>query len=123
MAGEVPASFFQFPVSPDFGWYQVLVFYPLIIGLPYLVGPDIYSRVFCARDGETAKRASLTAAAVVVPLSLLLAFLGLLVRARFPGLTPEGAFPVAVSTLAPVGLKGVIVVGVLGVLYLAESRR
>ncbi len=103
-----------FPVSPDFGWYQVLVFYPLIVGMPYLVGPDIYSRVLCARDGGSARRAGLLAAVLVVPLSFLLALLGLLIHARFPGLSPEAAFPAALTQLAPVGLRGLVVVGVLG---------
>jgi len=110
----LPPGFLGFPVSPDFGWYQVLVFYPLIVGLPYLVGPDVYSRVLCARDEGTARRAALTAAAVVVVLSLLLALLGVLIRARFPGLRPEAALPEAVVALAPGGLKGFIVAGLLG---------
>jgi SSS family solute:Na+ symporter len=114
LAAAVPPAFLQFPVSPDFGWYQVLVFYPLIIGLPYLVGPDIYSRVFCARDGRAARRAGLAAAALVIPLSFVLALVGILIRVRFPDVTPEAAFPLAVTSLAPVGLKGLIVVGVLG---------
>jgi SSS family solute:Na+ symporter len=78
------------------------------------VGPDIYSRVFCARDERTARRAGLSAAAVVVPLSFVLALLGLLIRARFPDLAPEAAFPEAVSSLAPAGLRGLIIVGILG---------
>lgn len=40
----LPAGHLNFPLSPDFGWYELLVFYPLIVGMPYLVGPDIYSR-------------------------------------------------------------------------------
>jgi SSS family solute:Na+ symporter len=110
----IPADFFHFPVSADFGWYQLLVFYPLIVGMPYLVGPDIYTRILCARDERVARRAGLLAGAAVIPLSLLLAFLGLAIRGQFPGIPPEAALPHAVSVLAPVGLKGLIVVGVLG---------
>ncbi len=111
---ELPPGFLSFPVSPDFGWYQVLVFYPLIVGLPYLVGPDIYSRVLCARDENAARRAALTAVVVVVVLSFAFALLGILVRARFPGLHPESALPEAVAALAPAGVKGLIVAGLLG---------
>jgi solute:Na+ symporter, SSS family len=103
-----------FPVSEGFGWYQVLVFYPLIVGMPYLVGPDMYSRVLCARDGGAARSAALLAALLVIPLSFLLALLGLLIHARFPGLSPEAALPVALTHLAPAGLRGIVVVGVLG---------
>jgi len=110
----VPDGHLSFPVSPGFGWYQVLVFYPLIIGMPYLVGPDIYSRVLCARSEKSARNASLIAAMVVIPLSLLLAVLGLLIHSLFPGLAPESALPWALTELAPAGIKGLIVVGVLG---------
>lgn len=110
----LPPGHLSFPVSRDFGWYQLLVFYPLIVGLPYLVGPDIYSRVFCARDGRSARSAGLLAALLVIPLSILLALLGLLIHAQLPGLSPEAAFPTALRSLAPVGLRGLIVVGVLG---------
>ncbi len=112
--GGVPAGHLAFPVSPGFGWYQLLVFYPLIVGMPYLVGPDMYSRVLCARDSGAARRASLMAAGLVVPLSFLLALLGVLLLGRFPGLAPEGALPAALTALAPPGLRGLIVVGLLG---------
>jgi SSS family solute:Na+ symporter len=114
LMARIPGGHLGFPVAPGFGWYQVLLFYPLIIGLPYLVGPDIYSRVLCAEDEASAKRASLSAALLVIPVSFLLAGLGLLIRAQFPALPAESALPTALAELAPVGLKGIIVVGVLG---------
>jgi SSS family solute:Na+ symporter len=114
LPGRLPDDALSFPVSPSFGWYQVLVFYPVIVGLPYLVGPDIYSRVLCARDEKAARNAGLLASALVIPLSFLLAALGLSIHAIFPGLNPENALPFAVTNLAPVGLKGMIVVGILG---------
>lgn len=108
-----PAAHTSFPVSPDFGWYDLLVFYPLIVGLPYLVGPDIYSRVLCAKDCRVARGSVLSAAAFVVPVSFLLAMVGLTIRARFPELAAEAAFPYAVNELLPVGLKGLVVAGFL----------
>jgi len=111
---NVPVGHWRFPVSSAFGWYDVLVFYPLIVGLPYLVGPDIYSRVLCARDNRVARRSALLAAVLVIPLSFLLAFFGLLACARFPGIAPEAALPETLGTLIPVGLKGFIVAGFLG---------
>jgi SSS family solute:Na+ symporter len=110
----VPPGHWQFPVSEAFGWYEVLVFYPLIVGLPYLVGPDIYSRIFCARDGRTAKRAVLQAAVMVIPLSFLLALFGVLVKAHFPDIPSENALPQTLNALVPSALKGLIVAGFLG---------
>jgi SSS family solute:Na+ symporter len=111
--GDIPGGHFQFPVSEGFGWYDLLVFYPLIVGLPYLAGPDIYSRVLCARSAGSARKAALTAAGVVVPISFLLAILGMLIRARFPAISPEAALPTAVSQLVPTGLAGLVVAGFL----------
>jgi SSS family solute:Na+ symporter len=113
VSGNVPAGHLRFPVSDRFGWYELLAFYALIVGLPYLAGPDIYSRVLCTKDALTARRAALLGAAIVVPVSFLLAGLGLLLRARFPGLAPEAALPAAVGELVPAGLAGLIAAGFL----------
>ncbi|UCG79744.1 MAG: sodium:solute symporter family protein [Desulfobacterales bacterium] len=114
MCNRVPPDHLLFPVSRVFGWYEVLVFYPLIVGLPYLVGPDIYSRVLCARDDQVARRSALLAALAVIPLSFLLAFFGVLARVQFAGIPAETALPETITVLIPEGLKGLIVAGFLG---------
>ncbi|MBW1978675.1 MAG: sodium:solute symporter family protein [Deltaproteobacteria bacterium] len=111
---QVPQDIFRFPVSKGFGWYEVLVFYPVIVGFPYLVGPDIYSRVLCAHDDAVARSAAFQAALIVIPLSFLLAFFGLLARGHFPGIHPEEAFPRTLNLLVPGGLRGLIIAGFLG---------
>ena len=110
---NVPAGHLSFPVSSSFGWYEVLVFYPLIVGLPYLVGPDIYSRVLCAQDDRVARISAFQAALIVIPLSFLLALFGLAVRAHFPGIPAEAALPHTLKALIPMGLKGLIAAGFL----------
>jgi SSS family solute:Na+ symporter len=114
LSQNIPEEHLRFPVSAHFGWYEVLVFYPLVVGLPYLVGPDIYTRVLCAKSNEVAQRSALLAAAAVVPLSFLLALFGLLAVSRFPGIAPEAALPQTLTLLVPVGLKGLIMAGFLG---------
>jgi len=111
---QVPPQHLRFPVSSAFGWYEVLVFYPLILGLPYIVGPDIYSRVLCARNDEVARKSALMATLFVIPLSFLLAFFGVLARGQFPGIPAETALPHTLRALIPVGLEGLIVAGFLG---------
>jgi len=113
-SGDIPHGHFRFPVSEGFGWYDALLFYPLIVGLPYLVGPDIYSRVLCAKDQDVARRAALRSALIVIPLSFLLALFGILARGRFPAIAPEAALPETLHALVPMGLKGLIVAGFLG---------
>jgi SSS family solute:Na+ symporter len=111
---HVPQGHLSFPVSSGFGWYEVLVYYPLIVGLPYLVGPDIYSRVLCARNDHVARKSALLASLAVIPLSFLLAFFGILARAQFAEIPPETALPETLTSLVPTGIRGFITVGFLG---------
>ena len=112
-ASGLPEGHLDFPVTKTFGWYEVMIFYPLIVGFPYLVGPDIYSRIFCAKDGLTARKAVFASALVIVPIAFLLAFFGVMARAALPGIAPEAALPQAISSFVPVGLKGIILAGFL----------
>ncbi|UCG85347.1 MAG: sodium:solute symporter family protein [Gemmatimonadota bacterium] len=103
----------RFPISGEFGWYDLFVFYPLIIGLPYLVGPDIYSRVLCAKDNSVARRSALIGGLAIVPISFMLAVLGILLRELYPDVAQEAALPTALRDLVPVGLTGLIAAGFL----------
>lgn len=49
----------------------------LTYSVTFVVGPDIYSRVFCAKDEKTATRSILIVAFVLVPVSFGLTFLGI----------------------------------------------
>ncbi len=112
-AGSLPDGAFSFPVSETFGWYELLVFYPLILGLPYLVGPDIYSRILCARDNSVARRSAVIGAIAIVPISLTLALLGTLLSGLYPDLAQDAVLPAAITELVPVGLAGLIAAGFL----------
>ena len=43
----------------------------------FVVGPDIYSRVFCAKDSRTAFRSVLTVALILVPFGFVLSYVGI----------------------------------------------
>ncbi len=113
IADRLPPEHWSFPVSAEFGWYDLLVYYPLIVGLPFLVGPDLWSRILCARDENVARRSVFFAAAAIVPIALLLAVLGILIRATFPDVVPDGALPEAIRELLPIGVRGLIAAGFL----------
>ncbi len=110
---SLPTGHLSFPVSAAFGWYELLVYYPLIVGLPFLVGPDLYSRVFCARDARVARRSVFISAAAIVPIAFLLVFAGILIRAWLPEIAPDAALPEALNEILPAGLRGLIVAGFL----------
>jgi len=111
---QIPEHLLDFPVSDSFGWYDVLIYYPLIVGLPYLVGPDIYSRVLCARSTAVARRAAVLTAFIIIPPAFLLVLFGILARGAFPGIPAESALPEVIRSFVPSGLRGLITVGFLG---------
>ena len=47
----------------------------LTYGTTYTAGPDIYSRMFCAKDAATAKKAIGMAACVLIPVAFVIGFL------------------------------------------------
>ncbi|MBN2227731.1 MAG: sodium:solute symporter family protein [candidate division Zixibacteria bacterium] len=114
MWSNIPRDHLRFPVSDSFGWYDALIYYPLVVGLPYLVGPDMYSRALCAKSAEVARRAAVLAAFIIIPPAFLLVLFGILARGVLPGIPAESALPEVLRTFAPSGVRGLITVGFLG---------
>jgi SSS family solute:Na+ symporter len=54
-----------------------LVILVLTYSVTFVVGPDIYSRVFCSRDEKTAARSIFVVAFLLIPISFLLTWLGI----------------------------------------------
>ncbi|MCX7882526.1 MAG: hypothetical protein N2314_04825 [Brevinematales bacterium] len=84
-----------------------LVIYFVLTGGAYFIGPDMFSRAFCARDGKTARKAVALAAVGLVPLALAIAWVGVMAASLTPG---EG-----VALLRLVGEKA----GVIGQVVVA----
>ena len=49
----------------------------------FLVGPDIYSRIFCAKDEKVAKKAIKLSIIILIPLAFILAGIGVYVRSNY----------------------------------------
>jgi SSS family solute:Na+ symporter len=85
----------------------------LIVGSAYLVGPDIYSRLFSAKDGETARISALRAALILVPLAFAITILGVCARVLLPGIVPEQALPKLMITLLSPSAQGLVAAALL----------
>jgi len=102
----------SFPTSPGrdaFGVASLVA----VVGSVYLVGPDIYSRIFLARDPKTARRSVAAAAVLLIPLAFIITTLGIFARSHFPGIAPEQALPtLMMNMLSPVerGIVGAALV-------------
>ena len=80
----------------------------MIVGSTYLVGPDIYSRLFLARDPGTARRSAMTAALILVPLAFIITVLGICARHLFPDISPEQSIPVLMMNLLSPAERGIV---------------
>jgi len=112
MKAILGADYFSFPVSPHFTW-KTLSTYLFLVGSTYLVGPDIYSRLFCAKDRKIAKRATLSVALALIPFAFIITMIGMSARVLFPDIAPETSFPTMINHLFPTGLNGLIIAALL----------
>lgn len=98
----LPADKLSFPLSSSFGIFDLLS-YLLLIGSLYAVGPDIYSRLFCARDTATARKSALWSAVLIIPLAFAITLIGMYAFTLFPSIPAEQALPTVIrETFNPV---------------------
>lgn len=109
---DSPAGHWSFPLSPSFGAATLLTFL-FFVGLPYLAGPDIYSRIFSARTPGVARRSAAGTALLLIPVAFGITFIGILARVLLPGITPENAFPALAMSILPEGLNGLVIAALL----------
>ena len=103
---------FAFPTSSQFGGYD-LISLLLLVGLTYVVGPDMYSRLFCARDGKVARTSVFWAAVLIIPFALGITVIGMGASALFPEIAAEQAFPMVIKEVLPPFLGGVVLAALL----------
>jgi SSS family solute:Na+ symporter len=115
MRGTLGAEYFSFPVSAHFSWKSLATYF-FLVGSTYLVGPDMFSRLFCARNKKTAKGAAMTVALALIPYTFIITLIGMSARVLFPHISPEAAFPTMINHLFPPGLNGVVIAALLAAL-------
>ncbi|MDF0591450.1 sodium:solute symporter family protein [Candidatus Methanocrinis natronophilus] len=112
---EILAAGGSFPTSQARGGIDVMVLV-LVVGSTYIAGPDIYSRLFSAKDPKAARASAFAAALLLIPIAFIITGLGISARILFPGIGPEEALPVLISeTLSPLG-EGLLAAALLSAL-------
>ena len=84
-----------------------LIILMLTYSVTFVVGPDIYSRIFCAKNEQTAKSATLLVALLLIPVSFLLTYLGIYsvqygnegIVSFAQGLLPDWAYGLFIAAL------------------------
>jgi len=112
LQSSLPPEQFAFPLSTQFDGTR-LVTLLLLVGLTYVVGPDMYSRIFCAKDEKTAKTATLWTALLTIPLAFAITLIGMGAAALFPNISPEQAFPVVIKEVFSPVLGGIVLAALL----------
>ena len=78
----------DFPFNKGFHPFDLIVLL-LTYSTTYIVGPDIYSRIFCAESKSTARKSVMLTAIILVPFSLCITFIGVYASYKFPGLNQQ----------------------------------
>ena len=109
---NLDASYFSFPTNTYGNWTYVVTLL-LMVGSTYVVGPDIYSRLFCARNEGVARNSTAITALIMIPLAFSITLIGMSAKAIAPGISPEGAFPTVVKDVLPMGINALVIAGLL----------
>ncbi len=109
---NLPREYFSFPVNSHFSW-KTLIEWLILVGSAYLVGPDIYSRLFSSRDGKTARRSVLLTALMLIPLAFSIALVGMSDRVLAPSLSGEEVFPFMIKEVLPWGINALVMAALL----------
>jgi len=96
LRSSLPAEMFAFPVGSQFGGAD-LASLLLVVGLTYVVGPDMYSRIFCARDDATAQASTFWTAGLIIPVAFAVTLIGMGAAVLFPEIAAEQALPKVIS--------------------------
>ena len=108
----MPSDFFSFPTSIKFE-YLDLISLLILVGATYVVGPDMYSRLFCARDEKVAKKSALSAALITIPVAFIIVLIGMGAKVLFPEIGSEQAMPTVIKEILPIGATGLVVAALL----------
>lgn len=106
---------------PEFPWTGI-VFGAPILGLWYWCTDQmIVQRTLAAGNVETARRATIFAAALKLLPVFILVLPGVAGHVLFPETAPDQIYPTMVNTLLPTGIKGLVVAGLLAALMSSLS--
>ncbi|MFC1934793.1 sodium:solute symporter [Chloroflexota bacterium] len=112
LQSALPPEHFAFPLSSQFGGTE-LVSLLLLVGLTYVIGPDMFSRLFCARDDKTARTATFWTAGLIIPIALAITLIGMGAAALFPQISPEQAFPTVIKEIFSPLVGGIVLAALL----------
>jgi len=108
----LPTEAWSFPTAPGIGAGDILALL-VLVGLPHLVGSDVYAKLLSCRDEATARRSALLAALSKVVFGLAVAAIALAARKALPPVPPGEALPAAIVAFAPPAVAALVLVALV----------
>ena len=115
LKASLPPAYFSFPLSPKFDG-KALVSLLILVGATYVVGPDIYTRLFCAREERTARLSVFLSAFLFLPLAFAITLIGMGAKVLYPEISAEQALPQLVRGILSPVLSGLILAALVAAL-------
>lgn len=92
----------------------------LLLGLSYLVGPDVYSAILSARSKEVARTSAIIGGCIILTWGIIMAFLGLMGTVIVPGVDPAASGSIIIRLIYACVtvdiLRAIVVAGIIAVL-------
>jgi SSS family solute:Na+ symporter len=108
----LPREAWRFPTSATLHAGDILALL-VLIGLPHLVGSDVYSKLLSCRDEATARRSALLASLSKIVFGLSVAVMALAARGLAPGAAAGETLPRAILAFVPAPLSSLVLVALV----------
>jgi len=122
-AGKLPAlPVFTgtFPFNEHFSAFDLFILF-LTFSSTFVVGPDIYSRVFCAKDSKTAFRSVLVVATILIPFAFVLSYVGMYAATFHSGAENSSALVNLADVYLPEWACGILIAALISAVLSTAS--
>lgn len=109
---NLPPAAWSFPTSATLHAGDIVALL-VLIGLPHLVGSDVYSKLLSCRDETTARRSALLASLSKVVFGLSVAVMALAARGLVPARATGETLPRAIQAFVPPPLSSLVLVALV----------
>jgi SSS family solute:Na+ symporter len=110
----------SFPFNTHFSPFDLLILI-LTFSSTFVVGPDIYSRVFCAKDQKTAFRSVLAVALILIPFGFVLSYVGMYAATFHGGPQNSSALVNLADAYLPEWASGILIAALISAVLSTAS--
>jgi Na+/proline symporter len=109
---ELPLFTANFPFNKGFSPFDLFILI-ITFSSTFVVGPDIYSRVFCSKNSKTAFRSVLAVALILIPFGFVLSYVGIYAATFHSGAQNSSSLVNLANSLLPEWATGLLVAALI----------